>query len=219
MKTSAAVIKYLLVFASIMLGFPAIAQDAPVDAKYKACTELAASSPQAGLNYALEWLKTETRPAAYHCKAIALFNVKRYPEAAQDLQALAAKITPAQPALWVSLVKQASKAMKLSGNAVNALSLLTASIAQAEAAGLTSQAGQLLAERSLLYEAAHPLDAVQDLDHALVTTPGNTALLLQRARLFMTMKKNALAKKDVAAVLARDPKNAEAMEIKKLLIK
>ncbi|WP_022727813.1 tetratricopeptide repeat protein [Fodinicurvata sediminis] len=97
----------LLLLAALLLGQPALAQDAPPTSekngeesteelaegdsqeRYQRCMDLARHEPEKGLAAARLWQdESDAEPAAEHCAAEALIGLERYDEAARQLQQL-----------------------------------------------------------------------------------------------------------------------------------
>ena len=68
-----------------------------------------------------------------------------------------------------------------------------------------------LAEASILSSVNRQQSALDVLNQALVTIPGNTDLLYTRAMLYESMDRLDLLEQDLRAILAREPENADAL--------
>ena len=73
-----------------MMAISAQAASGPADpkARYQSCLSLANLNPTAALGVAAEWSKAKGGAPAEHCTAMALIELRRYPEAAARLDAL-----------------------------------------------------------------------------------------------------------------------------------
>lgn len=191
--------------------------------EYKECAALTRSDPTRALQVADEWSRRENIAPAYHCRAIALFALKRYPQAAKELSELSTRIGQLNITLWANVLRQSAKASELAGDNAQALVTLTSAIEPVAAEGLKDQAvarlaSELLAERSKLYNVGgRQLYAVQDLDQALELSPDNVNIMLARARLFIDMKQDKLADRDVSQALQIQPGNPEAIKLRGLI--
>lgn len=188
--------------------------------EYKGCAGLTRTNPAKALKTAEEWIQREPVPPAYHCRAIALFALKRYPDAAKELQELSTRIGQANLTLWANVLRQSAKASELNNDTAQAIISLTAAIEPVAAEGLKDQAvarlgSELLAERSKLYtQSNRPMLAIQDLDQALELSPDNVSIMLARSRLFIDMKQDRLASQDVEHALQIQPGNSDALKIR-----
>jgi|GEM_PF-1804485 len=188
--------------------------------EYKGCAGLTRTNPAKALQLSEEWIQREAVPPAYHCRAIALFALKRYPDAAKELQDLGGRIGQGNITLWANVLRQAAKASELSGDTAQAIVNLTTAIEPVAAEGLKDQAvarlaSELLTERSKLYaQGNRSMLAVQDLDQALELSPDNVGIMLTRARLFIDMKQDKLASEDVEHALRIQPGNTDALKIR-----
>lgn len=200
----------------LCLLVPVSAQAAP---DYTNCTALTRSDPQAALEMADEWSLKANSASAYHCRALALFALKRYHDAAKALDHLSTLVGSDNTMLWGNVLRQSGKAWELSGNRANAIVALTRSITVTAEAGLRDPAmarlaAEALLDRSQLYIAgSRPLMAVQDLDQAIILAPEYEPLLLARASLFLQMGDKPMAQKDLQALLQRNPQHAKAKEL------
>ncbi|MCI5049969.1 MAG: hypothetical protein MRY32_06520 [Rickettsiales bacterium] len=187
--------------------------------EYKSCTALTRSDPSAALKMADSWSRKSNMASAYHCRAIALFALKRYSDAGQALDQLSTRIGENNLMLWANVLRQSAKAWKLSDNNAKAIIALTKAIHPVSNDGFDNPATarlatELLLERSGLYsEGGRELFALQDLDQALTMTPNHEKALLERAKLLLKMGEIGMAKDDANRILQRSPKNKEALQI------
>mgnify|MGYP003386459543 CR=1 FL=1 len=209
--------------ATISALFCADAYAAMDSHEYKECAALTRTDPAKALQVANEWSHRENAAPAFHCRAIALFALKRYPEAAKELGELSTRIGQSNITLWANVLRQSAKASELSGDNAQAVVSLTSAIGPVSAEGLKDQAvariaSELLLERSRLYNiSGRQMFAVQDLDQALELSPDNVSIMLARARLFIEMKQDKLADRDIEQALQIQPGNPEAIKIRGLL--
>lgn len=213
----------LLFLASTLLAAPAMAAPFVQPPAYKECTELAGREPAQALAKAEEWLKVDDGFAAHHCRAMALYGMARYPEAAEALGVVRQKILPDNIALRTYVARQGAKAWVSAGRSEQALGILSAQIGEMgigkhdNATEAQLSAGLLLDRAKLRMNYGQTSQAVQDLDHAISLSPLNEEVLLQRALAFEQLRDFSLAKQDLAAVLRLDPKNTEAQALKQRL--
>lgn len=183
---------------------------------YQRCTTLSASSPTKALAMAEKWIQTDNTPSAYHCRAISLFALKRYSLAAAALEDLGTKLTDNNPSLLSNVLRQAAKSWELAGEAAKAITVLTGAIRATSDIALDQPAmarvcAELLMDRGMLYLAGgRDLYAVQDFDQGLSLAPDHPALLLARAKLFIKLQDNTLARRDLNALLKAQPGHATA---------
>lgn len=183
---------------------------------YKECTQLAAKDPKAALAKADEWLAIDDGFAAHHCRAMALYGLGQFEQAAEVLNIVRGKIVPENIALRTYVAKQGAKAWVQAGRSDEALSLLTQQIGEM---GVGKQdnitearlSAELLLERARLRtQFGQTAQAVQDLDHAISLSPINADILMARALAFEQLRDFALAKQDAEAVLKLEPGQKEA---------
>lgn len=182
---------------------------------YQQCTTLSTSDPNFALRMADDWAKrAPASPAMQHCRALGLFGLKRYTEAAETLERVADIVAEKQPVLWLSLLKQAATARIAAGDSAKALRSLTVAVQTAAERSLNDMLVDLLTERARLHiTMKNPLKAVQDYDHALSISENNAELLMKRAQLFIEIKQYALAKNDLATIVAINPGHTRAKEL------
>lgn len=184
--------------------------------EYQRCTSLSVSDPTASLKMAEQWIQKDNTPSAYHCRAISLFALKRYSLAAAALEDLSSKLTKSNLTLWSNVLRQAAKSWELAGESAKAITVLTTAIrttadAALEQPATARMAADLLIDRGALYTAGgRDLDAVQDFDQGLSLVPDHSDLLLARAKLFMKLQENTLARRDLNALLKAQPGHATA---------
>jgi tetratricopeptide (TPR) repeat protein len=209
----------LLSFSSVALAQPATtdtAQAAMQSPAYQECSALANSNPAQALMKAEAWINIDNTIAAQHCRAMALFGLRRFLEAGDALANVRTMITGDNITLRSYVTRQTAKAFLNANMADRALAALNDQINanagyrgdNAASARLTSE---LLLERARLHASFGKLDeAAKDLDHAVSLTPINEAVLLERAGVFEKLGDRALALSDVEAVLTLNKNNAQA---------
>ncbi len=185
-------------------------------ANYQHCTTLSATDPAAALKMAEKWIQEDNTPSAYHCRAISLFALKRYSLAAAALEDLGTKLTDNNLTLWSNVLRQAAKSWELSGESGKAITVLTQAIHATSDIALDQppmarMCAELLMDRGALYLAGgRDLYAVQDFDQGLSLAPEHPSLLLARAKLFIKLQENVLARNDLNALLKAQPGHATA---------
>jgi tetratricopeptide (TPR) repeat protein len=206
---------------------PALAADS-AGARYQSCLHTAALDPARALAMATEWSEAKGGAPADHCAAVALVELKRYPEAATRLDALGR--APGMRNLRPQLFEQAGNAWMMAGDAnkavasfSNALTLsandadLYADLARAqamrkswgeaegylnEALRLSPRRPDLLVLRASARDAQGKLkEARQDADQALALKPSAPDALLERGQIARHAGDDAAARRDFQSVL------------------
>ena len=78
--------RYLLLTTCLLAASASFAQSAITPSPaYQECTALAATNPGQALVKADAWLKIDTSVAAQHCRAMALYGLRRFAEAGDGL--------------------------------------------------------------------------------------------------------------------------------------
>ncbi len=209
--------RILMISTAILLASTASAEMNFIQSPaYKECTELATSNPTAALAKAEEWLKIDNSIPAQHCRAMALYGLRRYAEAGEALSNVRTAIPNENLSMRTYVTHQAVRAWTSANRADAALATLTAQISDmgsvkgdnATAAKLTAE---LLLDRARLNTTYGKLtDAVQDLDRAVSLTPLNEEILFERATVFQQLGDLPLSRADTQYVLTLDPNNAKA---------
>ena len=209
-----------IVFLSLMFGSLAHAQEQAKDTSYGECTALSNDKPKQALAYAEEWVLKENSTSAMHCKAMALFALRRYDEAAEELQALSRLIRTRDPMLWANVMRQRARALVLddqSQDAVKSLDepIMTLGEKAQDDTTMATMAVNMLMDRSTIYTTmGKPLLAVQDLDQALSILPNHRDALYARAALFMELKQPEMAGKDLTLLLAQYPTHRKGLRLR-----
>ncbi|OYW14158.1 MAG: hypothetical protein B7X02_00720 [Rhodospirillales bacterium 12-54-5] len=183
---------------------------------YIECSKLSTTSPSTALAKADEWLKIDDSYSAHHCRAMALFGMQRFTDAADALELVRDKIPENDLTLQTYVTKQAATAWESAGRSAAALTTigqqLTAMGKRKGANALVSKLSSdlLVARAQIRIHYGQRDEAMRDLDHAVSLTPINTDVLLARADLFQQLGDTALATNDAQAVLTLDPKNEKA---------
>jgi tetratricopeptide (TPR) repeat protein len=196
--------------SSALLMLPAIQVDAAstlerADAKlrYEDCLSLANLNPNAALGVATEWGKAKGGGPADHCLAMALVELKRYPEAAVRLDTLGR--SAGMGSLRSQIFDQAGNAWMLAGNAAKAAASFSAALAlSANDADLYADLARAQAMQKSWGEAE------SDLNAALSLQPKRADLLILRASALQAQGKMKEARDDADAALKLRPNSAEA---------
>ncbi len=206
-----------IALSTLLLAHTATAESSMIQSPaYKECIALSSSSPAQALAKADEWLAIDTGVAAHHCRAMALYGLKRYPEAGDALNAVRMLIAKDDVELRSFVTKQAVTAWIGANRSDAALSVLDSQIADMNQsfgnnAITAKQMAGLLLERArinLTYGKAKL--ATQDLDHAISLTPTNADLLIERARAFEMLNDTPLMRMDIESALTLSPNNSKA---------
>jgi tetratricopeptide (TPR) repeat protein len=212
--------RLLLITTCLLTTVAAHAQTAGMQSPaYQECTSLATSNPAQALTKAEAWLKIDSGIAAQHCRAMALFGLRRFAEAGDGLAAVRELITRENVALRSYVARQASQAFMNANMTDKALAALTNQINDignyrgdnANAAKLTAD---LLLDRARLSATYGKLeDAAKDLDHAVSLTPVNEDVLIERSGVFEKLGDKSLAMSDAQAVIKLNSANNKAKDI------
>jgi tetratricopeptide (TPR) repeat protein len=196
--------------AILWLGLVAPADAANVleraDAKlrYQNCLSLANLNPTAALGVATEWSKAKGGAPADHCLAMALVELKRYPEAAARLDSLGR--APDMGPLRASVFDQAGNAWMLAGDATKAVASFSAALT------LSGNDADLYADLARAQAMRKAWSEVEsDLNAALAIQPGRVDLLILRASALTAQGKLKQAHDDTDAALKIRPNSAEAL--------
>jgi tetratricopeptide (TPR) repeat protein len=181
---------------------PAVPRNAEADAAtYDRCLKLAKQNPGAAQSLAQSWGERGGAHPADHCAAVALFGLKRYKEAATQLDALALAMTTAPARLRADVYDQAGQAWLLAGDPMRAY------VAAGQAVGLQPNDLELLLDRAEAAASAGYYDkALADLDHVLRVDPSRSEALIYRASANRALHRLDVALADVEKALAQSPR-------------
>jgi len=147
---------------------------------YHQCIVLAGETPAKALSASEEILSKAFSTSAQHCKAVALFSMGNYPEAAQALEILIQRISAENAQLRASILEQAALSRQNSGDLKAAAIHLTHAlmeIVRVPQAQRNKPMVSLLQRRSAIYtENKDLLRALQDIEHAIALDPRNENL-------------------------------------------
>ena len=207
----------LLTTICLLLAAPAFAQSTSMQSPaYQECSALAGTNAAQALAKADAWLKIDNSIAAQHCRAMALYGLRRFPEAADALNTIRNAIGPENISLRSYITRQTARAYINASGADKAFTLLNAQISEigntrGDNANASRLASDLLLDRARLNETYGKLgESAKDLDHAVSLTPINEDVLFARANVFEKLGDIPLAKGDLDTILTIDSGNAQA---------
>lgn len=213
--------KFLLLSACLLgLGGQSVAQtEITASPAYRECTTLASTNPAQALAKADEWLKIDSGIAAQHCRAMALYGLRRFAEAGTSLSAIHRTMPLEHFSLRSYIARQAAKAWIGANQADKALVMLSDEIdvlaaIRGQNATIARLTSELLLDRARLNSSYGRLaEANRDLDHAVSLTPINEDVLMERAATFEKMGDVALARSDAEIVLKLNSKHPAAQAL------
>jgi tetratricopeptide (TPR) repeat protein len=175
-------------------------RSAAADAEaYAHCLRLAKEDPPAAEKFAAAWQARGGAHPAEHCAAVALFEAKKYKEAAARFDKLAAQMGKGPAWLRAGVLDQGGQAWLAAGNAMRAY-------ADAGAAVMARPNDpDLLVDRAeAAFAVGYADKAVGDLSQALKIDPKRVDALVYRAAAYRALKRldPALADADEALRLA-----------------
>ncbi len=172
--------------------------------RYMACLDNAKKSPALALQSAESWKNSGGGAPALHCSAIALFEMKRYQEAALRFESLA-DATPKRD-VKMGALEQASQAWFLAGRPDMAEKQLDTALA------LKPGDPDLLTDRGIFRANLGRLpEAIGDWTEALKTAPDRDDILALRATALRKTNQPAAALADADRAIAINPKNIDAL--------
>ncbi len=179
-------------------------ESADAKLRYQSCLSLANLNPTAALGVAAQWSKAKGGAPAEHCAAMALVELRRYPEAAAKLDALGR--APDMGNLRASVFDQAGNAWMLAGDATRAAASFSAALAlSANDADLYADLARAQAMKKAWVEVE------SDLNAALALQPKRVDLLVLRASALEAQGKLKAARDDADTALKIKPNSAEAL--------
>ena len=173
--------------------------------RYDRCLELAKANAQEALSAAIGWQNTGGGAAAQHCAAMALVELKRYPEAASRLDQMG-HASVGGPAQRATLFDQAGNAWLLANRGGEAVNSFSAALA------LSPRDPDLLADRARAAAELHDWKAADiDLTSALKIDSNRADLLVLRASARHAMGHKGDTRADLEAALRIVPNYPEAL--------
>jgi tetratricopeptide (TPR) repeat protein len=172
--------------------------------RYERCLSLVSLNPVEAVRTATEWSKAKGGSPADHCLAMALTELKRYPEAAARLDALGR--APDMGSLRASVFDQAGNAWMLAGDGAKATASFSAALA------LSANDADLYADLARAQAMQKDWKSVEaDLNAALEMQPRRIDFLILRASALAAQGKLREARDDADAALKLKPNSAEAL--------
>lgn len=208
---------YRLVAAALALGLGAASAGAaptvstvpqsalppipPSDAQhYDLCLRAAHSDPQKAYDDAESWIDIGGGFPAQHCAAVALIGLKKYPEAATQLEALANAMMQADPDMRADALEQAGQAWLLAGRPNEAKAAFDSALA------FKPKDAELLIDRAEAFALGGKFfDAIDDLNTVLDAAPTRVDALVYRASAYRQLGSLDLALDDAERALRLDP--------------
>jgi tetratricopeptide (TPR) repeat protein len=173
--------------------------------RYDRCLSLAKRDPQSALNAAIAWNNVGGDGAAGHCTAVALVELKRYPEAAARLDGLGHE-NVGGVAQRADLFDQAGNAWLLAHRAGDAVNSFSAALA------LSPRDPDVLADRARADAMLGDWRAADsDLSAALGLDNGRADLLVLRASARHALGRKGEGRADLEAALRIVPNYPEAL--------
>lgn len=219
---------YRIVFTLSLLMSSLFAQNvyaADSAQQYASCTEKVRTDPKAALAFSESWFKEDGNRSAAHCKALALYALKRFDEAAEILDTISEPLKRTNLALWQDITQQAARSWRYAGQMHRSIATLNRAIVFAsERAFNDIEHGdttvKLLATRAEYHALQNnPLRAVQDYDHALSIRPNAHQVRLTRATLLEKIGETRLAEDDARYIINATPANDANHQSAKTLLK
>jgi len=179
---------------------------------YRRCLADSSANPAAAFSDAESWSKTGGGVPAEHCAALALVNLKRYPEAAARLDGIAGGRAKLDAGFRAELFDQAGNAWLLAGDGARAVQSFSGSLA------LSAGDADLYADLARAQAMRHDWqEVVLDLNAALQLAPRRADLLVLRASARRALKRYEDAKADIEAALKLRPGDGDALVERGLL--
>jgi tetratricopeptide (TPR) repeat protein len=205
----------------LLICLPAVAQAAVGTQKrmsdaahYNTCLAASSTDPASALTNAEAWEKSGGGVPADHCAALALVNLKRYPEAASRLDQIAAERGVPNISFRVALYDQAGNAWLLAGNGAHAVQSFSAALA------LSAGDADLFADLARAQAMRHDWHEVDlDLNAALHLAPRRADLLVLRASARRALQRYQEANADIETALKLKPRDGDALLERGLLRK
>jgi tetratricopeptide (TPR) repeat protein len=204
---AAAVLTGALIFPAASLAAEPSALDDPAlggKNRYDRCLELVKRDAAKAAAEADAWASAGGGSAALHCDALALVEMKRYPDAAQKLEDAGG--AGVLPPLHAELLDQAGNAWLLAGNPAKAETAFTAALA------FDPKNEDILSDRARERGAAKNwTGAFADLTAVLAIDPDRADIYVLRASALHAQGKKSEAHADIAHALDIYPDYPEAL--------
>jgi len=195
-------------------AFPAIAADVSSldgksligDSRYERCLDLVKRDAGRALDAATAWHGAGGGAAALHCSALALTALRRYSEAAQQLDQAAHDAMAGDAALRAELLDQAGNAWMLAGLADKAVASLSGALA------FSPNDADLLFDRARAHAMARDWPGAEaDLSAIIAQDPNRADVFVLRASARHAEGRKADARADLDRALAVYPDYPEAL--------
>ena len=184
---------------------PSNTQELNSQSVYADCMKLARADPEKGFERANAWLGLDGGDAARHCAAVALIQLKQYPQAARRLESLADIVRAPDP-FKAQILAQAGQAWLLADKPKRARAVLTAAIK------LDETNPNLHIDRAQSAAAQQALgSAIRDLDAALALDPSLTDAWVFRASAHRQMGNDIEAMRDIEKALTLEKSHPEGL--------
>lgn len=179
----------------------------PSDAqRYSLCLQTAHDDPQKAYDDAESWYDLGGGFPAQHCAAVALIGLKKYPEAATQLETLANAMMQAAPDMRADALEQAGQAWLLANRPNEAKAAFDSALA------FKPKDPELLIDRAEAFALDGKFfDAIDDLNTVLDTTPNRVDALVYRASAYRQLGSLDLALDDAERALRLDPNSAPGL--------
>jgi tetratricopeptide (TPR) repeat protein len=173
---------------------------------YDRCLQMAHSDPQKAYDDAVSCRDLGGGFPAQHCAAVALVGLKKYTEAATQLEALANIMMQAGSEMRADALEQAGQAWLLAGQPSEAKSAFDAAL------NFKPKDAELLIDRAEAYALGGKyFDSIDDLNAVLDQMPNRIDALVYRASAYRQLGSLDLALEDVEHALRLDPNSVSGL--------
>lgn len=209
----------------VCTALPAQSWAASAAEKYASCTEKVRTDPKSAIAYANSWDKVGSNPSALHCKALALYAIKDYAEAAGILEQISEPLKRSNLTLWQDIIQQIARSWRYAGQMHRAIATLNRAINETSSRAFSDNTYanatlKLLKTRAEYYQNnKQPLAALQDYDNALAIDANAHTIRLQRATLLKKLGEARLAADDARYIISATPANNATHQAAKKLVK
>lgn len=173
---------------------------------YDRCLQMAHTDPQKAYDDAQSWHDLGGGFPAQHCAAVALVGLKKYAEAATQLEGLANAMLQQGPDMRADALEQAGQAWLLANQPNQAKAAFDAALA------LKPKDVELLIDRAEAFALGGKFfDAIDDLNTVLDEAPNRVDALVYRASAYRQLGSLDLALDDAERALRLDPNSAAGL--------
>ena len=174
--------------------------------RYEHCLQTANTDPQKAYAEAEAWRDLDGGFPAQHCAAVALIGLKKYADAATQLEALANAMMKADTGMRADALDQAGQAWLLAGKPKEAKAAFDAAL------DFKPKDPELLVDHAeALALAGKFSDAIDDLDVVLDQSPNRVDALVYRASAYRQLGSLDHASADIEHALRLDPNFAPGL--------